>query len=149
MPALQSAHLDDADPARLTHEPERAAAEGEQHRVCGEGGVSDEWYLLACIEESHANVVIRCGGGRHEGGLGMRELAGDNRQGRIALSVGIENDGSRITGEADARERIYLKNAQAMLSKGCAVLAADERVLHASARQATLPASPGVVLLRT
>ena len=149
MSALQRADLDDAGSARLTHGPERASAEREQHRVRGDGGVPDERRFLAGVEESHADVVIGSGGGRHEGGFGVRELAGDERQGRIALSVGIEDDGGRITGEADPRERIHLKNAQAILSKGCAVFAAGARVLHASARQATLPASLGVVLLRT
>ena len=107
----RGAHLDDTRAARLANHPEPAAAEREQHRVRGEGRVTDERRLLARIEESHAQVVIRRGRGRHEGNLGMRELARDARHDGIALAVRVENDGGRITPETGARERIDLKDS--------------------------------------
>ena len=56
---------------------------------------------LRALKKRSANVVIRAASAaRHEGDLGMRELARDGRQGGIALSVRIEHDGRRIAGEA-------------------------------------------------
>ena len=42
----------------------RRAVRGQQHRVRRDGRVPDERRLLARVEEPHANVVIRGGGGR-------------------------------------------------------------------------------------
>ena len=99
----------------LSNEAVRAPTEREQHRVGGNGGMSDERRLLARVEESQPDVVVRRGGGEHECHLGVGEFARDRHQGGIALPVGIEHHGGRISGEACASECVYLKNSQASL----------------------------------
>src|SRR5882757_132606 len=78
----------------------------------GHGCVSDERRLLAGIEEPQADVVIAGGGGGYEGHLRLREFTCNRHHGGIGLAVGVEHDGSRITGETSASERIDLEYAQ-------------------------------------
>ncbi len=115
LPQFLRANLDDAGPGMLAKQAERAPAEGQQHRVGGDGCVTHERGLLARIEKSQPQVVIRCAGGEHEGHLGMRELARDGHQGGVAVPVRVEDDGRGVSGEACACECVYLKNAQASL----------------------------------
>ena len=137
----RSQHLDDTRAARLANHPGPAAAERQQHGVCGESCVTDERRLLARIEEPHPQIVIGRGRGRHEGNLGMRELARDTRHDGIALAVRVQNDGGRITPETGARERIDLKDSHPR-TRLRGAFSALSGVLHGSARHATLPWNP-------
>ena len=51
----------------------------------------------------------------HERDLRVRELARHGEQGGVALTVGVEDDGGRIAGEACGRKGVDLKNAQGCL----------------------------------
>ena len=115
MRRLLRANFDDAGPGMLAKHAERAATEGEQYRMGGNGGVPDERRFFARIEESQPNVVVRGRGGEDESDLGMGKFARDGHQCGIALPIRIEDDGRGIAGEASARECVNLKNSQASL----------------------------------
>ena len=104
-------HFDDPNAAGLAHDAEVAPAEREQHLMRCDGRMTDERRFLARIEEPNPQVVIRGAGGAHESDLGMRKLARNGGQGRIALPIGVDHDGRRIAFEAIARECIDLKYA--------------------------------------
>ena len=109
------ADFDHAGAAGLAQRRRAAPPEGEQHGVRRDGRVPDERCLLARIEETQPDVVIRRVGGAHESGFGVGKLARDGGHRRIALAVGIEDDGRRVATEALLRERIHLKNLHAIL----------------------------------
>ena len=107
------ANFEHAGPGTLAHGAVRAPAQGEQHGVGGNGGVPDERRFLARIEEAQPHIVVRRGGGEHEGHLGVGEFARDGHQGGIALPVRIQDHGRRIAGESSASECVNLKDSQA------------------------------------
>jgi hypothetical protein len=108
-------HFEDASPGMLPHRPVCAPAEREQHRVGGNGGMPDEGRFLARIEESQPDVVVRRGGREHECHLGVGEFASHRHQGGIALPVGIEYHGGRVSGEPCTSECVHLKYSHANL----------------------------------
>ena len=109
--AVDRAHLEDAGPRMLPAHAHAAASEGQQYRMSGNGGVSDERRLLAGVEEAQAHIVVRAGGREHERDFGMGKLARHGAQRRVVVPVGIEHDRGRIAGEARPGKGIHLKNA--------------------------------------
>ena len=81
----------------------------------GHGRVPDEGCLLARVEETQPHIMVRAIGGEHERHLGVRELACHGEQGGVALTVGVEDDGRRIAGEACGGKGVYLENTQGCL----------------------------------
>ena len=107
--------FDDPGARVLAANADVASSQGQQDRMGCDGGVSYKRQFLPRIEEAQPDIVVRTGGGEHEGDFGVRELACDRAQGGLILPVGVERNDGRIAREAGRGKGIYLKNAQSRL----------------------------------
>lgn len=81
----------------------------------GHRRVPNKRHLLAGIEETQSNIVVRAVRREYERDLGMRELACHRTERCVALAIRVEHDGRRIAGEACGRKCVYLENAHGCL----------------------------------
>jgi len=77
--------------------------------------MSDEGRLLVGIEKTQSHIVIRAGRRRHEGHLGMRELARHVLQKGIALAIRVQDHRCRVALESRFGKCVYLEYAQCSL----------------------------------
>jgi hypothetical protein len=99
----------------LAADADGAPSQGQKYHVRRHGRVPDERRLLARIEETQPDIVIRSVGGEHEGHFGVRELTCDGEQRGLILSVRVEDNDRGIARETGCGEGVYLKNAQGSL----------------------------------